>query len=293
MLSSFQDERDKIASVNFVPYGPHTTDTIPEGCVTLRSADRITQRLKPGNDWLYFVDIYKYGDSFSAVDIAQTIPALNQRLLNFFCKGKEYFFFLANHVGIRAHMKMEGHWTFEKPESMRHVHFKLDFCHQPNHLSADVISLYYINTRLGEFEIFTNHQSLIERVNRLAPGFIGQFILSREAWLAGLASLKPAAVLWDVVTDQKKLCSGIGNYLRAEIFYHSRLFYGVTIGQLSVAERDMLYNVFVNVVTGHYRKTLEKVIYMRKFSPNGNPIVCEKSKGKQTVWWCPAEQPAR
>lgn len=176
---------------------------------------------------------------------------------------------------------------------MKHVHFKLDFCHEPNHLSSDVISLYFVNDRLGEFQLFTNHQSLIEKVNRIAPGFIGQFILTKEAWLSGLANLKPTSVLWDVVTDQKKLCSGIGNYLRAEIFYHSRLNVHVRIGQLSLPERDRLYDIFKAVVTGHYKKTLQKVIYQHKFSPNGNPIVCEKSKGKQTMWHCPAEQPLR
>jgi formamidopyrimidine-DNA glycosylase len=266
---------------------------MPEGCVTLRSADRITQKLKPGENWLYFVDIYKYGDSFSAVDITNAIPALNQRVLNFFCKGKEYFFFLANHVGIRAHMRMEGHWTFEKPDNLKHVHFRLDFCHEPQHLSPDVISLYYINTRLGEFELFTNHQSLIERVNRIAPGFIGQFILPKEAWLSGLATLKQTSLLWDIVTDQKKLCSGIGNYLRAECFWHTRLNPYTRLNQISIEERAWLYDVFTAVVDGHYRKTLQKVIYMHKISPNGHPIVSEKSKGKQTVWYSPIEQPLR
>ena len=266
---------------------------MPEGCVTLRSADEITARLKLGNDWLYFVDIYKIGNKFEEVDIAQCIPALNQRLLNFFCKGKEYFFFLANHVGIRAHMRMAGYWTFEHPDRLNHVHFRLDFCHEPNHLSPDVINMYFVNSRLGEFQILTNHQSLIERVNRIAFGFIGQFILTKEAWLSGLAALKQTSVLWDVVTDQKKLCSGIGNYLRAEIFFFGAIHPSTRINQISIEERAWLYDVFVAVFIGHYRNTLEKVIYMRKISPNGNPIVCEKSKSKQTVWHCPAEQPLR
>lgn len=76
--------------------------SMPEGCVTLRSADKITRRLKTADNWLYFVDIYKIGDRFDEVDISQCIPALNQRVLNFFCKGKEYFFFLANNVGLRC-----------------------------------------------------------------------------------------------------------------------------------------------------------------------------------------------
>lgn len=267
--------------------------TIPEGPDVQRSADLITSRLKPANEWLYFVDIYKYGNRFDEVDVSQCIPALNQRLLNFFCKGKEYFFFLSNNVAISSHHKMEGYWWFGQPEDMRHVHFRLDFCHEPNHLSPDVISLYFINTRLGEFQVFTNHQAVIEKVNRIAPGFIGQFILTKEAWLTGLASLKPTSVLWDVVTDQKKLCSGIGNYLRAEIFWHAKIHYSTTIGQISIEERLWLYDVFSFVVNGFYRKTLQMVIYQRKISPNGNPIVCEKSKGKQTIWYAPIDQPVR
>lgn len=266
---------------------------MPEVVEVTRSADKIIRRLKPGNDWLYFVDIYKIGNRFDEVDIAQCIPALNQRMLNFFSKGKEYFFFLAGDVGLRAHHRMEGYWTFEHPDKLNNVHFRLDFCHEPNHLAPDVISLYYVDNRLGEFQVLTNHQSLIERINRIANGFIGQFILTKEAWLHGLAGLKQTSILWDVVTDQKKLCSGIGNYLRAEVFWHAKLFPWLSIGQISVHERSWLYDVFVAVVTGHYRRTLEKVIYMRKISPTGNPIVCEKSKGKQTIWYAPLDQPRR
>lgn len=266
---------------------------MPESPETTRSAEKIIRRLKPGDNWLYFVDIYKIGNRFDEVNIAHCIPALNERILDFFCKGKEYFFFLANNVGLRCHHKMSGHWTFHQPDKLTNVHFRLDFCHEPNHLSPDVISLYFVNDRLGEFQLFTHHQQLIDRVNRIAPGFIGQFILSREAWLSGLANLKQTSLLWEVITDQKKLCSGIGNYLRAEIFYASRLHFSTRLNQISIEERSWLYDVFTFIVTGHYRKTLQKVIYQRKVSPNGNPIVCEKSKGKQSVWWCPAEQPLR
>jgi formamidopyrimidine-DNA glycosylase len=242
---------------------------------------------------MYLLDLEQYNRGRERLDLSPLIASVNKRIVDFFTKGKEYFFILAEGRGIRAHHLMHGHWTFDQPENMNNTHYRLDFSPELDNQSPSKISLYFVNTRFGEFNIYSSPEQLIHAVNRLAPGFIGRFILSKQEWLDGLAKMKQTNILWKVVTDQKRLCSGIGNYLRAELFYYSGLHYLTRVGQISVEERAHIYDVFTYVINGHYRKTLQKVIYKHKFSPNGNPIVSENVKGWQKVWYCPAEQPMR
>lgn len=158
-----------------------------------------------------------------------------------------------------------------------------------------ILSLYYINTRLGEFEVLDSQFKLDAALNKVASGFLGRFIISKDQWckrVADLVKSKPAKSVRELLMDQKDLCNGIGNYLVAEIMYYAKLHYEVTLGQMQLAELFSLFDVCRQVVVGHYNRSLEKVIYMKSVSPNGNPIVSTQFKGR-TAWYCPAEQSKR
>ena len=290
---------------------------IPEGVEVGRDTDKIVKRSCVNGKWMYFTNVFKIGSSFQNVDIRALIPALDQPIVDIFCKGKEYFFMLANHITIRAHRGMAGYWTVDPDPNLRNTHFRLDFSesltNNPdiNGFYHPTISFYFVNTQFGQFEILTTEHELITAVNKLASGFIGRFILTKEEWTYTLSNISKTKTLRTVLMDQKELCSGVGNYLFSELMYHAKLNPYIYVGDLfQISQKPetygqpvnlvgYLYDVCLFVINGHYRKTLEKVVYTKDVSPNGHKIIGEKrntkgeivkTKGTRTTWYCPAEQ---
>lgn len=267
---------------------------MPEGVESLRSADRLTRSLQEGGQWMYFVNAFKIGNRFD-VDIEPLKLALDQRIVDLFTKGKYYFICLANGVTIKAHHGMEGHWDFTPPPNFANTHFRLDF-HTTTESYMPCRTLYFINSRFGAFEILTSHMQLEIALNQLASGFIGRFILSKNEWCSVANTLSSGRsqnkTLREVLLDQRMLCSGIGNYLVAEIMYYAKLHPSATLKQLQLAELYSLYDVCFAVVKGHYDGSLAKVIYGKSQCPCGHPISKIESKDRK-AWFCAVEQPPR
>jgi formamidopyrimidine-DNA glycosylase len=183
---------------------------------------------------------------------------------------------------------MKGHWMFEPDQP--NTHFELNFVSIDANtgLVDEEVRLFYVNSRFGEFNIFTTQQQLIDALDRLAPGFIGRFPITKEYWMERFSTFNDRLIR-GILMDQKILCSGVGNYLLAEILYYARLYPDITTRQLSVEMISHLYDVCLYVITGHYRKTLEKVIYNRKICPNGHTISRE-TRGSRPMFFCAVEQ---
>lgn len=243
---------------------------------------------------MYFVNAFKIGNQLNANPEA-LIPALDQRIVDIFTKGKYYFICLANGISIKAHHGMHGHWDFDAPANFANTHFRLDF-HTTTDSYLPCRTLYFINTRFGTLEILTSQMQLEAAVNQIAAGFIGRFILSKQSWCDKVNALhsgrSKSKLVRDVLLDQKVLCSGIGNYLIAEIMYYAKLHPSVTLSQLQLAELYALYDICLWVVKGHYDHSLEKVIYGKATCPHGHPIIKIESKDRK-AWFCPAEQMQR
>ncbi len=290
---------------------------MPEGVECARATSKIIKRLFVNNKWMYFTNAFKIGSSYPDVDITKLIPALDKPIIDIFCKGKKYFFMLHNNVTILASHGMAGYWSVEPSPGLRNTHFRFDFSesltNNPDNSGFyhPTISFYFINTQFGEVNILTSERELIMSVNKLANGFIGRFILTKEEWTSRLLTISKTKSLRTVLMDQTELCSGIGNYLFAEIMYNAKLdpyIYVVDLFQISQRSESYgqsvnllgyLYDVCLYVIDGHYKKTLEKLVYSRSMTPNGNKIIGEKrnakgevvkSKGTRTTWYCPAEQ---
>lgn len=257
---------------------------MPEGVETAIVTDHLISRLFQNGRGLYFIAAIRYGDKFNDVDITKLIPALGQPLLDVFCKGKAYFIRFTNEISLRAHAGMEGHWSFEHE---KHAHFRFDFGITPN--AKQGVSIYYVNQRFGDFNIFTSEQELAQEVNRLAPGFIGRFLLTLEEWLYRVSKFTAGKMVRRALLEQDSLCSGIGNYLLAEILYYAKLHTEITFGELSQERITNLYHVCAFTVKGHYEGTLQKVIYGKQYCPNGHQIE-KPRRGGRGMWHCPVEQ---
>jgi formamidopyrimidine-DNA glycosylase len=233
---------------------------------------------------LYFIAATRYGDKFNDVDITKLIPALKQPILDIFFKGKAYFIRLTKDISLHAHFMMDGVWAFEHE---KHAHFRFDFGLTPDAIEG--ISVYYVNQRFGEFHILTSEQELANEVNKLAPGFLGRFLLSQEEWMFRISKFSGRKMLRKALMEQDSLCSGIGNYLLAEILYYAKLHPNITIGELSPEQKTDLYWICGLTIKGHYNGSLEKVIYGKRYCPHGHDIVKIKD-GNRHLWYCGVEQ---
>jgi len=263
---------------------------MPEVVETVRAADKLIAALQEGGKWMYFVNAFKIGGRMNA-EPTSLIPALDQPIVDLFTKGKYYFIRLANWITIKAHCGMIGHWDFNYPPNLANTHFRLDF-HTTSDYYMPCRTLYFVNGRFGSFEILTSEMQLKVALDQLADGFIGRFILDKNNWCGRITTISKTKLVRDVLLDQKMLCSGIGNYLVAEIMYYARLHPLITFGQLQTIELYQLYDVCLQVVKGHYELTLEKVIYGRSQCPCGHQIQTLESKDRK-AWFCPVEQPLR
>lgn len=119
--------------------------------------------------------------------------------------------------------------------------------------------------------------------------------------------LKPKRRLAEVLLDQNCI-SGIGNYLRAEILYKSKLSPWRAVESLSEQELKNLFSDIYTVMVESYQcggatlatyKSLNGTVgtfvdklkvYKKKKDPDGNDVVRELDKTKRAMWWVPAVQ---
>lgn len=254
---------------------------MPEGPLVQQETDMLQAALFRDGKWMRFYDFIVYNTRYG-VNIDDLIPSHDQPIVDIFCKGKNFFILLANNITIRAHHMMGGMWAFEKDP--KHTHFELTFKDEQGE-----VKVYYINTRFGEFEILTDATALETAVDKLASGFIGKFQLTKEQWMQKKRNFTKRKMLRTALMDQKELCSGIGNYLLAEILYEAKFHPDIKFGDISDEQFAQLYDICKEKVQGFYENRLEKVIYKRQTSPNGNPVIGGNA-GTRTMWYCPAEQ---
>lgn len=253
---------------------------MPEGCVTYRQLDYLLS-LFEGNEKDYKLTKIRSQGKRISISKDWTVKATENQLKFICCRGKYYFFFLQNDMGILAHHGMAGHWSAEN-ESNAHV--KMTFRNHENRK----VTLYWVNERFGEFSIY-NHEETLKFYNGLAKDFIGHDPLSEEEWMETISKFGSRKKIRATFFDQRELCSGIGNYLIAEIFYKARLHPEARFSKLSKEELVQLFHISREMLQGHYERKLEKVIYKKEKDPEGRSIKSE-TIGSRTMHWVPEVQ---
>lgn len=183
---------------------------MPEANLVLQTTDLLIKALYNDGKWLNFIGISMFGRKFIEVNINLLEKCIDLPIIDIFCKGKEYFICLSNDITIRAHHKMDGEWAFKHSED-NNTHFQLDFGETLD--TKNRVQIFYINSRFGEFDILTSQKELQTALDKLAYGFIGKFILTKEAWTTRILKYTKKKSLRTALMNQKELCSGW------EIFY--------------------------------------------------------------------------
>lgn len=100
----------------------------------------------------------------------------------------------------------------------------------------------------------------------------------------------------------QKIIAGLGNYLKAEVLYRSKIRPDRKLGELKDTEIRVLYEVIVETLQealaangltirdyispSGLEGKFKCLVYGKDKDPNGHVVIKEKFKDKRNTWWC-------
>lgn len=196
-----------------------------------------------------------------------------------------------------------GMWSFFDPKYKRAV---LSF-------NDDIIVYYSDMLNFGTFKFSQDKTLLDKKLKGLSPDFLKDSDFS-------LAKIKKYKIpIAKILTDQKKIGSGIGNYLIAEILYRAKIsphrlgnsltkkelddlkYWIKYVIKLSYQDNHIGYMVNLNDMLKKHKKRdyhpdiklnesqFKFLVYRQKKDPLGNDVVVEKMNNR-SMYWVPQVQ---
>lgn len=255
----------------------------------------ITERYKDGyNNGLYSSTqlYYQLGQGFKYV-------AIGGKLTNITSRGKKIIFEFAENENDRFRFVsacgLDGRWTLKES---KYTCIKIIF---------DDCIAFYEQVRIGgNFSICRFPSSEYNHIfSEVGPDLMTDETLWEKFYFIMRNS---STMHWKIAEYmmEQKFMSGIGNYLRADILYKSRIHPWRTLGSLS--DND-LYNLWVNTKNTIFESynlngmsirdyidinstkgSYQSICYGKNFDQFGNCIINEKDKKGRTIYYCPAIQ---
>lgn len=210
-----------------------------------------------------------------------------------------------NHWYIWNTFGLTGGWSFNKTDYIKAT------------LTINNKEVHFYDLRnFGTFKFSQNQEELREKLESLSPDVLKDENLD----LSGITKFKTSVV--SVLMDQKKIGSGIGNYLVAEVLYLSGISPHRKCNTLTPEEiKKLTYNIKYMVklcyLSGgtEYMNILEKEaikipridyhpsikiekkdlkfvfnVYRQKEDPLGNPVQADRIVKDRTTYWVPKIQ---
>lgn len=200
---------------------------------------------------------------------------------------------------------MTGIWS--RTEDIDFIRAKLTF--------RGKIFLFFADMRnFGTLKFVNNPVELGKKLKSLGPDFL------KDAHFTLKSVKKYDTPIVRLLTDQKKLGSGIGNYLSSEVLYRakidpSKLGSELTNTEISRLTRSIKYTIklaYTNNNIGYMKKlgpdvkkitkrkyhptinlgkaTFHPQVYRQKEDKYGNPVSTIKIQNDRTIYWVPAIQ---
>ncbi len=180
------------------------------------------------------------------------------KILQIKAYGKKILFCLEENITIMSGLGMTGHWVYEK-ENNSNLWFEIGDPDNKVEPRASVDSklvsreiLYYDDARkFGNINIYLDEDELNGKLKKLGPDVLNSKVNS-ETWLSIFRKKKyENKEVHDVIRNDACIC-GVGNYLRAEILYRSRINPFAKISDLSDAKLEVLRKKTHKVIRESY-----------------------------------------
>lgn len=208
--------------------------------------------------------------------------------------GKFIYFICDNEWSIWNTLGMTGHWSSTKEKHSR-IRFVLD--------DGEV---YYNDMRnFGTVKFVRGKFNLIKKLKSLGPDMLSNSPTD-EVFITRL-NKKPNWSLAKVLMDQS-IVSGVGNYIKADALWLSKLSPKRKVKDCSPSELSLLNESIQSVMNTSYDSggatiksyknfegeignyTEKMIVYGRKKDPLGNDVVKEQTDDGRTTHWVPSIQ---
>ena len=222
--------------------------------------------------------------------------ALPLKLTHIEKKGKVIFLHFTNNWCIISKLGMTGWWySNNKPEWRSEVK-TLTFDFNTSH------PLVYSDPRsYGTLTFTQDPQVVLDEHNQLAPDIMDPSCTYNAFTkrLADVVHKKPHMPIEELMSDQKLLISGIGNYLKSEILYACKI---APMREIIHIHADRWRAIFKNSkkISTKMTKALASKdiaayessmsVYSKKLDPYGHTVKTYSNKLGRTVHWVPEVQ---
>lgn len=270
---------------------------MPEG----PEAQTLTDALNQTTTGFFLAEVSPIGGRY----LKKNIPGLGEKfsksenlVVGIRRHGKAIVFDLSSKDHVVVTLGMTGKFS-----RVREKHAAVEFVFQNEN---EKFSLFFVDQRrFGTVRIIP-----AEKLQDALPN-LGWDALAEEVDVQkvrnSVSKKKQNSVIGSLMMDNS-IFSGIGNYLRAEILYQSRVSPWKKFSELSSSELETLctnarticlrsYSLgdntienFSSIDTGPGKFYEELKVYGKKIDPDGHEVVTEQTPEGRTIHWCPAVQ---
>jgi formamidopyrimidine-DNA glycosylase len=214
-------------------------------------------------------------------------------------KGKFMYWSFDNDWHLLCTFGMSGQWS---PKEGKHLCFGIYLGDDPSSYET----IYFNDPRhFGTIKIVKSYAQLNLKLSLLGWDPLQEPLDKYIDWLSSTLS-RNGKPIGEVMMDQE-IFAGVGNYIRAEALYLSKISPFRTTKTLSKDEIKILCQAIINVMEESYKhqgatiQTYKTVygeegkysscfkVYGQKKDPLGNTIIKQDSGGR-TIHWCPTVQ---
>lgn len=217
------------------------------------------------------------------------------------CKGKLIYGTLTNKekkesIYLWSSLGMSGFWTSKE---LKHNHFVF--------ITDIGERIYYNDARRFGNLLFVKREELIQKLETLGVDILGDSYPNiKEVVLEKFRRFSKRNIC--IALMSQEVLSGVGNYIKAEALFKSKISPWKTVSELSDRQILSLYKHCSNIAkeayllkgnsfhsfkdvegnTGGYSDKL--IIYKREVDPYGNKIIKEETPDGRSTYWSPKIQ---
>ena len=227
------------------------------------------------------------------------------QILKIYAKGKKILFECITNDNVKIYLvsalAMSGRWQYFKG---KHSGIELQIKNSPTSKNLK-FSLYFDDQRHFGSLVVAHEEDLVKIFKSVGPDLLSEDIsLVHYTNVITQPKLQNKEIGWFLL--EQKYFSGIGNWIRAEVLYESKIAPYRKIKDLSIEEIKKLHHWSIKVLHDAYSVkglsitnyidpegnygTYNVKVYMRKTDPRGHKVITSRFSDKRTIHWVPEVQ---
>lgn len=248
--------------------------------------------------------------SYTIINISQDLNYLKGWTISeVSCKGKHIFFHLIKlyldttyKIYFKSHLGMTGRWS-----NMAADHTKFSMELRKSWCGGEhIFILHYIDIRgIGSSQKIIDEIGYQDALSNIGPDLLSEYV-PIELWFEKFRNTRLIKKeIAGFLLDQDRFC-GIGNYLKSEILYRSKIRPDRPLGSLSDNDLITLYNVTIETIKESYTYggltikdyqspdgnmgTFNCKVYNKTYDEYGFQVRRDTFKDNRSTFWVPEVQ---